>query len=143
VNIRLPTSDDLPVIADLLTQLGYPTESNDPGLSLRLEAILHNPEYLILVADGEAIVRGLIIGHLIWFIERPGIQAYLLAMVVEESLRGQGIGEALVDHFEAWCREHDAHTVTLTSRHWRKDAHRFYERLGYESTGIRLFKALN
>jgi ribosomal protein S18 acetylase RimI-like enzyme len=71
-----------------------------------------------------------------------GLYGHLLALVVEEGWRSQGIGALLVGQVERWFAEQGAETVVVTSRHLRQAAHRFYKRLGYEDTGIRLVKQL-
>lgn len=63
-------------------------------------------------------------------------------MVVAEDLRGQGIGAALVREAEARLAARGCHMVEVTSNLRRADAHRFYERLGYERTSVRLARML-
>jgi len=58
-------------------------------------------------------------------------------MVVEEGLRSQGIGAALVRAAEAWLKERGCGVIEVTSNLVRTDAHRFYERIGYERTSLR------
>jgi hypothetical protein len=43
---------------------------------------------------------------------------------------------------EKWFVGQGVGTVMLTSRYTRQDAHRFYKRLGYKDTGMRLAKEL-
>ena len=49
-----------------------------------------------------------------------------------EDMRGRGIGESMVRHAIAEARAKAATKVRLTSNVARIDAHRFYERLGFE-----------
>ena len=138
--IRLSNLNDSPAIASLITQLGYPTS---PGqMTKRLEAILDKSGYHSLVAEmnGEAV--GFFCLGIEVLYERDCLCGRLLALVVDERFRGAGIGEALVLAAEAWFADQGVHTVMLTSRYTRLDAHRFYKRLGYVDTGIRLAKEL-
>lgn len=138
--IRKSKLSDSDAIAALITQLGYPTT---PGqMEMRLERVLDKPGYQSMVAelDGEPV--GFIALGIDYFFERDGLCGRLLALVVDERLRGEGIGEALVRAAEAWFTSQGVFTVMLTSRRTRLDAHRFYKRLGYESSGIRLVKEL-
>jgi GNAT superfamily N-acetyltransferase len=138
--IRLSNLNDSSAIASLMTQLGYPTS---PGqMTKRLEAILDKPGYRSFVADLNGEVVGFIGLGIELFYERDGLCGRLLALVVDERFRGAGIGEALVLAAEAWFADQGVHTVMLTSRHTRPDAHRFYKRMGYVNTGIRLAKEL-
>ncbi|POH25498.1 GNAT family N-acetyltransferase [Sinorhizobium americanum] len=54
------------------------------------------------------------------------------AVQTREDMRGRGIGERMVRHAIAEAREKGAAKVRLTSNASRVDAHRFYERLGFE-----------
>ncbi|ASY68478.1 hypothetical protein SFHH103_01039 [Sinorhizobium fredii HH103] len=54
------------------------------------------------------------------------------AVQTREDMRGRGIGERMVHHAIAEAQEKGAAKVRLTSNAARFDAHRFYERLGFE-----------
>jgi GNAT superfamily N-acetyltransferase len=43
---------------------------------------------------------------------------------------------------EAWARENGAASLHLTAARYREGAHRFYERIGYEATGLRFVRRL-
>lgn len=140
LKIRVSNLNDSPAIASLITQLGYPTS---PGqMRTRLEAILDQPEYRSFVAERNGEVVGFVGLGIEFFYERDGLCGRLLALVVDERFRGTGIGKALVQAAEKWFAGQDVGTVMLTSRYIRQDAHRFYKRLGYKDTGIRLAKEL-
>jgi predicted GNAT family acetyltransferase len=66
--------------------------------------------------------------------------AWLTAVVVEEKVRGQGVGSALVERAEEWARQHGARRIALTSALRRTRAHKFYTDRDYEHTGVRLAK---
>jgi len=52
-------------------------------------------------------------------------------LVVDERERGQGIGKGLMSRVERLARARGARNVSLRSNIIRKDAHAFYEKLGY------------
>jgi GNAT superfamily N-acetyltransferase len=52
-------------------------------------------------------------------------------LVVQDGLRGLGIGKRLCEEAEAWARGKGISIVRVTSRSTRPDAHRFYLRDGY------------
>lgn len=58
------------------------------------------------------------------------------AVRTREDMRGLGIGECMVRHAIAEARQKGASKVQLTSNAARVDAHRFYERLGFERSHI-------
>ncbi|WP_340586587.1 GNAT family N-acetyltransferase [Erythrobacter alti] len=57
-----------------------------------------------------------------------------------ENLRGQGIGEAMMQWAMDRCKDRGCGIVQLTSDRKREAAHRFYQRLGFEPshTGFKL-----
>jgi ribosomal protein S18 acetylase RimI-like enzyme len=59
------------------------------------------------------------------------IRAWIEDVVVDESARGRGVGEALVQASVKVAGERGAKTVDLTSRISRKAAHRLYEKSGF------------
>ena len=61
-----------------------------------------------------------------------GEQAELVGLVVDEALRGRGIGAALVTAAEAWARERGLARLRVRSNVTREATHSFYRRLGYE-----------
>ena len=61
-----------------------------------------------------------------------GIRARVEDVVVDESMRGKGIGEALVKHALNVARDAGADGVALTSNPKREAANRLYQRLGFK-----------
>ena len=91
-------------------------------------------------------VRGVGVG--LWAV-RGAFQAVLDSvddparrLMVDEALRGRGIGAVLVRAAEEALAEQGCHMVEVTSHARRTEAHRFYEQLGYERTSVRLAKTL-
>lgn len=58
------------------------------------------------------------------------------AVRVAETLRGAGIGGAMIAWAVEHARERGARLVQLTSDARRDEAHRFYERLGFEASHL-------
>ena len=138
--IRTATMTDSGQIAALMTQLGYPTSETE--MTARLSAILPDPGYQTYVAERQGRVVGMAGLRLIHLYDKSGLHGQLLALCVDRDLRGQGIGEALVLSGEGWLKEQGAVEIIVNSSHFRTEAHRFYQGLGYENTGIRLVKSL-
>ena len=57
-------------------------------------------------------------------------------LVVSETERSGGVGKALLDHVKAEARVLGRTEVHLDSGMFRHDAHRFYDREGFERLGI-------
>ncbi len=69
-------------------------------------------------------------------------RAQIEGVRVASSMRGRGIGYVLIDHVMNEARRAGAEIVQLTTDRRRTDAHRFYERLGFEGTHLGMKRLL-
>ena len=139
--IRIAVPADAPAISELLGQLGYPAPV--PEITPRLRALSDFPSASAFVAtDRYGEVVGVVTAHLIPSIHDNEPVAWLTTLVVQEDARGAGIGSALVEHIEKWATNNGARRLSVTSAMHRKEAHEFYEKRGYENTGLRFGKSL-
>jgi len=138
LEIRLATADDAPALGRLLTQLGYPTEAAE--IPDRLEKLYARPGTVALAAEVGGKVVGCVTVHLFQALHTSEPTAWLTAVVVDEDVRGKGVGSALVRRAEEWAMQHGAHRISLTSALRRKEAHEFYKARDYEHTGVRMTK---
>ena len=132
-------ADALP-IATLMTELGYTT--TEAEMRTRLSTIGADSNFRTLVAATDTAVVGVAGVGIAPFYERNGTYGRLLALAVTEAYRSSGIGRVLVEAAEAWLIERGATAIVVGTGHHRRRAHRFYERAGYKSTGIRYVKEL-
>ena len=58
-------------------------------------------------------------------------QAEIGGLVVDEGLRGRGVGRMLMRQAEVWALAQGCRAIRLRSNIVREGAHSFYERLGY------------
>lgn len=106
-----------------------------------IENIVGAPGCTILVAgsdeEGAQIVGTL---TLVIFQVPTGRRARIEDVVVEESVRGQGIGEALVIEALNLVESNGIRSVDLTSNPDRKAANKLYSRLGFILRDTNLFR---
>ncbi len=69
--------------------------------------------------------------------------AYISDVFVLESIRGQGVGKALLFEAEKFASEHGAHWLRISVLGVNKSAHRLYQSLGFEPREIVLEKSLS
>jgi GNAT superfamily N-acetyltransferase len=131
---------DAPVVAELLAELGYPTDAATVAGRLERLAIVGDR---VLVAEVDGEVAGLAHLQVTPAIEHDRPVARVGALVVAESRRRQGIGRALVEAAEAEARARNCVLLFLTTSELRDDAHAFYELLGLERTGRRYGRTLS
>jgi len=140
IHVRRAQPADAERIANLLTQLGYPTATDD--VPVRLSRMTDGGRAAVFVAERAETVLGVATAHIVSVINRPHDVAWLTALVVDESTRGSGVGRALVESVEAFGRQSGCGWLSVTTHERRADAHAFYQRIGFEHTGRRFGKAL-
>ncbi len=140
LTIRAAEAADAEALADLMTQLGYETRTSE--MQMRMEAILSNKNYATFVAVNEGKVCGMIGTFTCYTYEHNSPSARILALVVLEEMRGRGVGQALIAAAERDLAQRNIRRVAVDARFERKEAHEFYEKLGYTRNGFRFVKEL-
>jgi ribosomal protein S18 acetylase RimI-like enzyme len=113
--------------------------SAEPPSREQLEDIVASPAATVLLARDDA---GQIIGSLtlVTFRTPTGGRAWIEDVVVDESARGQGAGEALVAEAIRLASESGVRTVDLTSRPSRESANRLYEKIGFQARETNVYR---
>jgi ribosomal protein S18 acetylase RimI-like enzyme len=132
------TDELVAAFARLIPQL---SSSSPPPGSGELTAMVGSEASTVLVArDGGP--GGTIFGSLTLAMFRipTGVRAWIEDVVVDESARGRGVGEALTQEALGRARAAGARTVELTSRPSREAANRLYLRLGFEVRDTNVYR---
>jgi GNAT superfamily N-acetyltransferase len=141
--IREARRDDVPAIAALYAAdaVGGHGDSADPAAlpdyMAAFERIAASPADRLFVAEMDGAVVGTFQTTLTPMMTGRG----RLVLTVEgvqtrADRRGAGIGAAMMRHALAQSREAGAGLVQLSSNAARTEAHRFYERLGFERSHV-------
>jgi len=139
IDIRDARPADVPALAALVAELGYPTP--EATMAVRLDAMIDAGEK-VLVAERDGDIVGLLTVHVTPVLHRPTAVGRLTALVVAERARGAGVGRSLVAAAEQFLATRGCALVEVTSNRRRTDAHAFYQRLGYDVTSLRFKKDL-
>ena len=145
---RQATREDLPEIVRMLADdfLGSQRERYENPLPEsytkafeEIEADKNNE--LIIAEKGGEIVGTLQITFTPSISFQGGKRATVESVRVDEKYRGQGIGKELMKWAINRAREENCVAVQLTTNAERKDAHRFYENLGFKGLhlGMKLY----
>jgi GNAT superfamily N-acetyltransferase len=138
ISVRDADERDAPAIASLCGQLGYPTPAE--ALPERMDRLRDGGQARVIVAVAEDSVVGLATIHMRHMINHEAPIGQLTLLVVDERVRGRGVGRILVAESEAWARARGCKRFVVTTALRRTEAHAFYERLGYTHTGRRYGK---
>ncbi|MCA0015248.1 GNAT family N-acetyltransferase [Mesorhizobium sp. B292B1B] len=68
---------------------------------------------------------------------------FLKDLFVRDKARNAGVGRALISFLAGHCRRHGISCIDLTTENWNEGALRFYDRLGAERHGQKLFLRLS
>ncbi len=120
--------EDLPRVAGLCNQLGYPVEG--AALAARYLNLERSGDGLFVAVSGAGDVCGWIhvaadpaLTH--------GSSSEIKGLVVDRGEHGRGFGRELVGAAEAWSAQRGYRTVRVRSRTTREGAARFYRACGY------------
>lgn len=129
------TGEVVEAFGRLLPQLSTSAPPLDAGA---LAAIVTAPASTVLIARSGGQIVGTL--TLAIFPIPTGVRAWIEDVVVDEALRGQRVGEALVLDAIQRAKDAGARTVDLTTRPSREAAGRLYERLGFEQRNTRHYR---
>ena len=139
--VRPATSSDLPGIMRLLladratVSDELPPDSDCYVDALReMQASGHSCTYVALV-DGR-IAGTFMLTFLRHLMRRGSLVAQIEAVRIDAPLRGRGLGAEMMRWAIDEARRRGCSHLQLTSNLVRKDAHRFYERLGFRGSHL-------
>jgi GNAT superfamily N-acetyltransferase len=153
LTFRDATADDLPRIVAMYADddLGSGRESaTDPLPESYLRAFQEidaDPRHRLIVAeDGDAdgvVVATLQLSYLPQLSHRGSERAQIESVRVASARRGSGIGRALMQWAVEAAQERGCPIVQLTTNTTRRDAHRFYESLGFTASHVGMKRTLH
>ncbi|MEH2114184.1 GNAT family N-acetyltransferase [Nostoc sp.] len=129
IKIRQAEIKDVERIASLCEQLEYSVTNQQ--IEQRLTKIKNNNAHIVYVATLEdKYVIAWAHAHICDSIVIP-TPAIILGLVVDRDYRNSGIGRCLMQQIEQWAFLAGCDSVLLRSNIKRKEAHLFYEKIGY------------
>lgn len=112
-------------------------DAGNPAIRQAFRAIAEDPNNDLIVAEMDGVpVAVLQLTFIPGLTYQGGTRAQIEAVRVADTLRGKGIGRALIDHAIARARARDCALVQLTTDKRRAGAAAFYEKLGFTPSHI-------
>jgi ribosomal protein S18 acetylase RimI-like enzyme len=121
--------------ARLVPQL---SRSSPPPTATQLAEMVAAPASDVLLARLDGAIVGTL--TLVTFRIPTGMRAWIEDVVVDDSARGHGVGDALNRFALLIAAEKGCKTVDLTSRPSREAANRLYQRLGFEPRETNVYR---
>ena len=129
ITTRPATTADVPAIAELSEELGYPLAED--VVRTRMAHLTVLAEHAIIVAEAGGAVCGWVHVHAHRSLV-SGERADIYGLVVSRAVRRRGVGRMLMTEAERWARERGLDLVVLRSNVQRSESHAFYPAIGYE-----------
>ena len=111
----------------------FGSQTNLVELEKALNKILTNDDYILVSLKNE---EGELIGSVMGILCQDTVGecrpfVVLENLIVSPNYRKMGLGKKLINFIEDWARENNSYFVMFMSLAKRKEAHAFYEALGY------------
>lgn len=143
ISVRLARRDDVVMLVEIFAadDLGGHGDTTDPAILPRyidaFEAIERSPSEVLYVAEWDGVIAGTFKTTELVTLTGRGRRTLLVQTVhVRADLRGRGIGHEMMQFCIAEARRSGIAAIALSTNRLRGDAHRFYERLGFEQTHL-------
>ena len=141
ISIREANITDLPYIIKLMSDDNLGNQREEYKLPLpqcyieAFENISADKNSILLVAcDAEHVIGNLQITFTQYLSHKGSMRATIENVRIDKNKRNLGIGTQLMNYAIKLAKDKNCSIVQLTSHKTRKNAHRFYERLGFRAT---------
>ncbi|WP_394832978.1 GNAT family N-acetyltransferase [Pendulispora rubella] len=140
VVFRRARREDVPAIValledDAITLSRYRADDAPADYEQAFDAIDRDPRnWLVVAEEAGAIVGTLQITYIPSLSRRASERALIESVRVRSDLRSRGLGRQMMEWAIERAKERGCRLVQLTTDKRRTDAHRFYAKLGFESS---------
>jgi GNAT superfamily N-acetyltransferase len=139
LRFRPATEADVPAIVAMLADDALGATREDPSdlapYFAAFERIDSAPDQHLIITERRGQILGTLQLSLVAGLSRRGATRAIIESVrVSADARGLGVGTAMMNHAIELARSAGAVLVQLTSDASRTDAHRFYDRLGFQQS---------
>lgn len=139
IKIRKADKKDVSEILNLLYQLQRPkpkTSLENVTFRKRIDQYLGDKDKRIIVAEQDSKIVGIVSMMFLTRLNRTKLELYIPELVVSEDHRRSGIGKSLMESCVKIAKKKKCFRIRLESGNQRKDAHRFYKRIGFGQTAL-------
>ena len=139
--IREASKNDVDIVYHLIQQLetytlDYETFKN------KYNAIIDSTNWYIYVFEENDEVMGCITLTLKNFLHHNNTTCEIVELIVDEHHRNKHVGKELIEYVENKMKEMGVEEIELSTSLWRKEAHRFYARQGFDNNHFTFIKKI-
>ncbi|WP_106597958.1 GNAT family N-acetyltransferase [Dyadobacter jiangsuensis] len=137
--IRLATAADREVIYDMICGLENMVLDR-PGFDAAFDRNIASPNISYFLAELDRKPVGMVSCHIQPLLHHAALVSEIQEMYVEPEYRSQQVGKVLMEHVTAFAKGAGAIQMEVTSRATREQAHKFYQREGFEKSHVKLVR---
>ena len=146
ITIRESILDDIPLLLELLYELGRPKPQKDSELEnftqLLKNYIDDNDKKILVAKIDDSKIVGLISLVFLPRLNQKTLELYVPELIVSQNYQSQGIGTKLINFSIELGKEKKCHRIRLESGNQRLESHKFYKHLGFENSSMFFTKNL-
>ncbi|WP_090148979.1 GNAT family N-acetyltransferase [Dyadobacter soli] len=139
LTIRRASAADREIIYQMICGLEN-MPINRPGFDAAFDRNITSPHISYFLAETGEKPVGMVSCHIQPLLHHAALVAEIQEMYVEPEYRSQKVGNALMEHVTAFAKGEGAIQMEVTSRATREQAHRFYQREGFEKSHVKLVR---
>ena len=144
--IRNASTNDIPIILELLYELGRPRPQEDREIdefsNIVKKYFLSEPTKKIILAEYDNRIVGMASMMLLSRLNRKSLELYIPELIVKKDHQNKGIGKKLMESCIDFAKQNKCHRIRLESGNQRTDSHQFYKKLGFEQSSLSFTKNL-
>nr|WP_295927913.1 GNAT family N-acetyltransferase [uncultured Dyadobacter sp.] len=139
ISIRKATIADRAIIYDMICDLENNVLHRE-GFDAAFNRNVANPNVAYFLAEHDGHPVGMVSCHIQPLLHHAALVSEIQEMYVRPTYRSRQVGKAMMDHVTAFAKGEGAIQIEVTSRATREQAHRFYQREGFEKSHVKLVR---
>ncbi|MCF0053525.1 GNAT family N-acetyltransferase [Dyadobacter sp. LJ53] len=139
ITIRQAGESDKTIVYDMICRLENMV-MDVAGFDFAFDKNIKNPDIGYFIAELNAKPVGMVSCHIQPLLHHAALVSEIQEMYVEREYRSQQVGKALMQHVTDFAKSKGSIQMEVTSRNVREQAHRFYQREGFEKSHVKLVR---
>ena len=139
IAIRRASAADREIIYEMICRLEN-MALDRAGFDWAFDQNIARPNITYFLAEQAQRPIGMVSCHIQPLLHHAALVSEIQEMFVEPEYRSQQVGKALMEHVTAFAKGEGAIQMEVTSRATREQAHRFYQREGFEKSHVKLVR---